>query len=186
MPKIDPHQSWVPLQARFETETSERARTLVKEVRDHMEFEIKGEIEPLMGTLTAEPVYHFWAQGFELEGRDAVLGFYTGLIASGANQFEVVIDNIIADDNGVVTEGQVKQAYTGKEIKAMGRTELLGETVTDSDLFVTTTQLITVWPGAPDGKLVGEDIYFGGDPFASVEKITPDDLPDYYQWENRV
>lgn len=186
MPKINPHQSWTQLEARLEPETSERTRMLIKEVRDHMEFEIKGQIEPLMGTLVTEPIYHFWAQGFELVGRDAVLGFYNGLIGSGANQFEVVVDNIIADDEHVVTEGQVKQVYTGKELKAMGRTELQGETVTDSDLYMTTTQLITMWPGAPDGKLVGEDIYFGGEPFANVEKITPADLPDYYLWEHRV
>lgn len=186
MPKIDPHNSWAPLEARLGTERSERARTLIKAVRDHMEFEIKGQLEPLMGTLTAEPVYHFWGQGMVLEGRDAVSGFYSNMIAGGANQFEVVVDNIIADENHVVTEGQVKQVYTGKEVKAMGRTELLGEPISDGDLFMTTTQLITVWPGAPDGKLVGEDIYFGGDPFANLEKITPEDLPDYYEWESRA
>jgi hypothetical protein len=108
------------------------------------------------------------------------------MIASGATQFEVVVDNIIADDERVVTEGQVKQVYTGKELKAMGMNELLGDTVNDGDLYMTTTQLITVWPGAPDGRLIGEDIYFGGEPFANVEKITPDDLPDYYQWQSRV
>ena len=186
MPRIDPYQSWKSLEARLETESSERARVLIREVRDHMEFEIKGELEPLMGTLTTEPIYHFWAQGFVLEGRDAVVEFYRNLIASGSNQFEVVVENIIADDERVVTEGQVKQVYTGKELQAMGRTELLGETVANGDLFLTTTQLITVWPGAADGKLVGEDIYFGGDPFANVEKIVSGDLPDYYLWEHRV
>jgi hypothetical protein len=186
MPKIDPYQSWGPLEARLATETSQRARTLIKEVRDHMEYEIKGQLEPLMSTLTAEPIYHFWGQGMVLEGREAVAGFYGGMIAAGGNQFEVVVDNIIADDNRVVTEGQVKQVYTGKELKGMGMTELLDTTINDADLFMTTTQLITVWPGAADDKLLGEDIYFGGDPFANVEKITADDLPDYYRWEDRV
>jgi hypothetical protein len=179
MPKIDPYQSWGPLEARLATETSQRARTPIKEVRDHMEYEIKGQLEPLMSTLTAEPIYHFWGQGM-------VLGFYGGMIAAGGNQFEVVVDNIIADDNRVVTEGQVKQVYTGKELKGMGMTELLDATINDADLFMTTTQLITVWPGAADDKLLGEDIYFGGDPFANAEKITADDLPDYYRWEDRV
>lgn len=186
MPKIDPYRSWLPLEARLDSETSERARALIREVRDHMEHEIKGELQPLMATLTTDPIYHFWGRGMVLEGREAVQSFYSNMIASGANQFEVVLDNIVADDARVVTEGQVRQVYTGKEVKAMGMTELLGDAIADDDLFMTTVQLITVWPGATDGKLVGEDIYFGGDPFANVEKITAADLPDYYQWENRV
>ena len=183
---IEPHRSWLALESHLEKVTSPAARNLVTQVRDHMEYEIKGELEPLMNTLTAEPVYHFWSQGMVLEGREAVHGFYTNLIASGANQFEVVIDTVVADDHHVVTEGQVRQVYTGKELKGMGRTEVDGKPVEDSDLFMTTTQLVTVWPGASDGKLVGEDIYFGGDPFSSLVRLSPDDLPEYYEWRSRT
>lgn len=186
MAKLNPYDSWRPLEARLETESSDRVRMLVQAVRDHMEHEIKGELEPLMDTLTAEPIYHFWGRGLVLEGREAVRAFYANMIGAGGNQFEIVVDHIVADHDRVVTEGQVKQVYTGKEVRAMGTTELLGEPVEDGDLFLTTIQLITVWPGDPDGKLVGEDIYFGSDPFASVEKITADDLPADYRWQDRV
>lgn len=188
MPKINPWNSWQPLENRWRQETNPRIATLVKAVRDHMEYEIKGEIDALMGTLTAEPIYHFWGgpQNMVLQGRAMVEGFYKGMIAAGGNQFEVVVDKIIADTANVVTEGQVKQVRTGKELKAQGVNEINGIAIGDKDLYLTTAQLVTVWPGDAEGKLVGEDIYFGEDAMKRVEKITAADLPSYYRWEFRT
>ena len=187
MPKIDPHASWAPLHAKAEAETDPRRKALLQAVGDHMEAEICGHLEPLMATLTAEPVYHFWGNNVMLlEGRQAVEAFYRNMIAGGGNQFEVVTDNIIAGADHVVSEGQVKQCYTGKELKAMGMTEVNGEAVEDGHLFVTTAQLVTVWPGDPDDKLIGEHIYFGSDPFAQIERVEASDLPDYYEYQHRI
>ena len=54
------------------------ALALVLKVRDHMRAEILGELDPLMATLTQEPVYHFWGNGdpVELRGGDVIRGFY--------------------------------------------------------------------------------------------------------------
>jgi hypothetical protein len=187
MPKIDPHASWAPLHAKATAETHPRRKALLQEVGDHMEAEICGRIEPLMATLTAEPIYHFWGNMvMVLEGYAAVEEFYRNMIAGGGNQFQVITDNIIAGDDHVVTEGQVKQCYTGKELKAMGRTEVNDEPLADDQLFVTTAQLVTVWPGDPDNKLIGEDIYFGSDPFGNIERIEASDLPDYYEYKHRI
>jgi hypothetical protein len=87
----------------------------------------------------------------------------------------------VVDDGAVVTEGQVKQVYKGAALKAMGMDAVGGERVADDDLFMTTAQLVTVWPADAVGKLIGEDIYFGHDPFRNVERIGREDLPDYYQ-----
>ena len=187
MLKINPYQSWLPLDARYQRETDERIRTLVKAVRDHMEYEIKGDVPRLMATLTAQPIYHFWGNApFVLAGRAAVEGFYTQMIAAGGNQFEVVVDKIIADRANVVTEGQVKQVVTGKELAAQGRNEINGAAFANDTLFISTAQLVTVWPADADGKLVGEDIYFGDQPMTRLERITATDLPDWYRWQHRV
>ena len=188
MALINPSDSWLPLDARYRAETDPRVHRLIKAVRYHVEHEIAGDLEALMNTLTAEPSYHFWggAAPMVLTGRAAVEGFYKQLIASGGNQFEVVVKRIVADAGSVITEGQVKQVYTGKELGAMGRSEVHGAPVANSDLFLTTTQLITVWPSDADGKLVGEDIYFGEAPLTHIEKITRADLPRGYRWEHRV
>jgi len=182
MAKINPHHSWLPLEARAAEESNARRKGLLTEVRNHMEYEIKGQLEPLMGTLTASPVYHFWgSQPSVLEGYDAVKAFYTDMMTRGGQQFEVVVERIVVDDGAVITEGQVKQVYKGEALIAMGMSELNGQPVSAGDLVLTTTQLVTVWPADSQGKLVGEDIYFGHDPFLRAEKITPADLPDYYQ-----
>jgi hypothetical protein len=182
MSAINPHQSWLELEARAAKTENELHRALLTEVRNHMEFEIKGNLEPLMDTLIAEPIYHFWRdEPFTLEGAAAVRGFYENMIASKTNQFQVVTERIFVDDGGVITEGQVKQIYTGPMVQGMGVTELNGSPVTDDDLILTSTQLLTVWPAGEGAKLVGEDIYFGHNPFLNARRISASDLPDYYQ-----
>ena len=183
MPKLSPFNSWLPLEERARQETDPRVRMLITAVRDHMEHEIRGNLPELMATLTAEPVYHFWNPNgaFELRGRAAVDGFYQNLIASGGNQFEVVVDKIVADHGNVITEGQVKQVTTGKAMLAAGRTEVKGVAIAPDDLYLTRAQLVTVWPGDADGKLVGEDIYFGEDAMSTAVKISREDLPPGYR-----
>jgi hypothetical protein len=181
VPRIDPHRSWLPLEARAAAEPNSRRRGLLLQVRDHMEHEIKGQLEPLMATLTATPVYHFWgASPFVLEGRDVVETFYRDMIARGGQQFEVVVERIVVDDDAVITEGQVKQVQRGAALLAMGVESLGGEPVSEDDLILTTAQLVTVWPADADGRLIGEDIYFGHDPLRYAERIQRADLPDYF------
>ena len=182
MPRIAPHDSWLTLEARAASETNPRHKLLLTQVRDHMEHEINGNLEPLMATLTAEPIYHFWGNSPNIiEGYAAVEAFYAGMIASGSQQFEVVNNRIVVDDDTVITEGRVKQAYQGAGLLAMGLTNANGIDVTEAGLYLTDTQLITVWPADPDGKLIGEDIYFGQDPFTTLAVIDQSDLPDYYR-----
>ena len=185
MSLIDPHSSWNVLTefaAGYENVDDPVAK-LVLEVRDHMAAEIQGDLDGLMATLTAEPVYHFWGNGepMVLQGRAAVEGFYRDMMGRGGNQFEVVTDNVIASTSHVVTEGQVKQVYTTKALSEMGMTEVNGVAVASSELWLSNAQLVTVWPNDGQGKLVGEDIYFGQSPFTTLSPITRADLPDYYQ-----
>ena len=182
MNKIEPHQSWLPLEERAAKETNPRHKKLLTEVRDHMEHEIKGELEPLMATLTEEPIYHFWGDNPNIiQGYDAVKGFYQAMMSVGGQQFEVVVERIVVDDGAVITEGQVKNVQKGANLKAMGVEEVEGAPVEDDELFVTTAQLVTEWPADEKGKLVGEDIYFGENSANNIERITRDEIPDYYQ-----
>ena len=54
--KIDPHKSWIPLREKADETENLSHKKLLNEVANHMEAEIKGQLEPLMNTLTAEPV----------------------------------------------------------------------------------------------------------------------------------
>jgi hypothetical protein len=180
---IEPHKSWLPLEAAAAREPDPRRAALIREVARHMEAEIKGQLEPLMDTLTRDPVYHFWGNGapMVLQGRDAVAGFYSGMFATGREQFEVVVDKVIASNHNVVTEGQVKQVNRGRDLKATGMTHVGDTPVEDDDLWLSNAQLITVWPADAAGKLIGEDIYFGVNPMQTLRRITADQLPPYYK-----
>lgn len=180
---INPHNSWLALEERAAAEDNPRKKALVTAVRDHMEHEIKGELDPLMDTLTTHPIYHFWGQAEPsvIEGRDEVRAFYSGMFATGGQQFEVVVDKVVVSDNHVITEGQVKQVHKGASLAAMGVTEVDGEPVADDDLFVATAQLVTLWPGDDENRLIGEDIYFGSNAFSEIERITRKQLPPYYR-----
>ena len=188
MPILNPTNSWLALDARCRAEQFASISQLLKAVRDHVEYEVTGQLDALMGTLTADPVYHFrgTAAPMVLKGRATVEGFYRQMIAAGGNQFEIVIDRIVADAGSVITEGQVKQVHTGAELTAMGRSEVAGAPIERADLFLTVTQLITVWPNDGAGLLVGEDIYFGEAPQTNIRRIDRTDLPRGYRWEHRV
>ncbi len=187
MAKIDPRRSWARFDARLEREPDEVVRGLIMEVRNHMKAEILGELEPLMATLTENPVYHFWGHLPEmtLEGQEAVRGFYTDMMSRGGQQFEVVTENIIADTGRVVTEGQVRQLYAGEDLAAMGMTEVDGDALDANGIYLGTNQLITVWPNDGNGKLVGEDIYFGQPVGQVLEKVSANDLASGFDWHDR-
>ncbi|MCR9280006.1 MAG: nuclear transport factor 2 family protein [Pseudomonadaceae bacterium] len=180
---LDPHQSWLPLEAAAAQESDARKAGLLTEVRNHMEAEIHGRLDDLMATLTAEPVYHFWGRGDAtlLSGAEAVRGFYSAMFASGGEQFEVVIDRVIASSDHVVTEGQVRIVHRGADVLAAGVSEVAGEAVTENSLYVSNAQLVTVWPADEDGKLIGEDIYFGEDPLTKLVPIDKAQLPPYFR-----
>ena len=180
---INPHHSWLPLEARAAKEADPRRRTLITRVRDHMEHEIKGQLDPLMNTLTEQPIYHFWGNDAPsaIEGREAVRAFYAGMFQTGGQQFEVVVDKVLVTHDHVVTEGQVKQVHKGEALNAMDLHRVGDEPVAAGSLWLACAQLVTLWPADEAGNLIGEDIYFGASPFASLTRITAADLPPYFR-----
>ena len=71
----------------------------------------------------------------------------------------------------------MRNSYSGEAVLAAGINEVGGEPVDASAKYGGSAQLLTVWPADPDGKLIGEDIYFGSNPFESLEKLAPEDVP---------
>ena len=173
VPSFDPEQTWRPVEERLARESDPRRRQLLTEVRDHMRAEIRGELEPLMATLAPEPRYHMWGMGAELgpKGRDAVATFYENMIAGGGNRFHFDIRRIVVDEGAVVTEGAMLQPMSGSVLVASGVTEVEGEPVDAEAEYLSEWQIITVWPGDEDGKLIGEDIYMGSQPMEKLRRL---------------
>lgn len=170
--EFEPERTWLALEARMEKETHPRVRANLEAVRNHMRAEIRGEHGPLMETLTAEPRYHMWGTPTEAgpKGRENVSAFYENMIASGGNRFQFDVRRIVADEGSVVTEGVMRSSMPGAVLKASGVETVDGEPVTDDGEYVAEWQILTVWPFDADGKIIGEDIYFGSPPMDRVGK----------------
>jgi hypothetical protein len=172
-PKFDPEESWAALDRRIEQETNSRRRQLLEQVRDHMCTEIRGELDGLMATLVDEPRYHFWGTPVEggPKGRSAVEDFYRQMIAGGGNRFHFDIERIVVDDDSVVTEGKMRQKVPGAAIAASGLEEVAGEPVDSEATYLAETHILTVWPMSSDGRIIGEDIYFGSQPLERLSRF---------------
>ena len=177
--KIDPTNTWAAVEAAYEKETNPRHKKLLMEVRNHMKTEVCGDLEGLMDTLTANPEYHMYGAGAPPapKGRENVRAFYSGMIAAGGTLFEFDVERIFVDDNGVITEGKLRNTYAGATVLQAGVTDVNGEPVDPEATYAGQSQLLTVWPADPDGKLIGEDIYFGSSAFDNLEKLSPDEIP---------
>jgi hypothetical protein len=172
-PQFDPERSWESLEERIEIENDPRCRQLREQVRDHLRAEIRGEFDALMATLDDDPRYHLWGMGEELgpKGREAVATFYKDMIATGGNHFEFEIRRIVVDHDTVVTEGVVRALMPGAAVVASGISELSGAPVDTDARYISENQIITVWPAAEDGRIRGEDIYFGSPVLSSIELL---------------
>jgi hypothetical protein len=162
-PEFDPERSWAPIEARIDQESEPRHIRLLEQVRDHLRTEIRGELPGLMATLTDEPEYHLWGMPVEAgpKGRAAVEAFYTGMIAGGGNNFHLEITRIVVDADAVVTEGRMYTRVPGSIVLASGIEQVDGEPVDAETFYLNSAQVLTVWPGAEDGRLIGENIYMG-------------------------
>ena len=172
-PDFDPEQSWAPLERRIESETDARRRQLLEQVRDHMRTEIRGELDGLMKTLVDEPRYHFWGTPVEggPKGRDAVEAFYRQMIEGGGNRFHFHIERIVVDDESVVTEGKMLQRVPGTAIGASGINEVEGEPLDVEATYLAESHILTVWPMSAEGRIIGEDIYFGSPPLGRLTRL---------------
>jgi hypothetical protein len=171
--KFDPDQSWAPLDARISKETDPRRREVLQQVRDHMCTEISGDFDGLMATLTDEPRYHFWGLPIEggPKGRKAVAEFYSQMIATRGHRFHFDIERIVVDEDTVVTEGKIHQTIAFEALRASGIDEVGGEPLDDDATYIAETHIVTVWPIAPDGRIIGEDIYFGSPPLENLRRL---------------
>lgn len=172
-PEFDPDRSWVPLEDRIACESDARRRRNLEQVRDHMRTEISGEFDALMATLVDEPRYHFWGVPVEggPKGRDAVAAFYRQMIDSGGHRFHFDIQRIAVDDDSVVTEGCIHQQIEVSALRASGIESVAGEPLDDQGTYLAETQILTVWPIASDGRILGEDIYFGSPPLDRLRRL---------------
>ena len=175
MTLIDQALTWKAVEERLAVETDAVVRHNLEVVLEHMRAEAALDVDRLMATVNDDPHYHFRngpARG-EFHGRDAVRTFYEGFAASGATKLQVDTYRLVADRYCIITEGVQRIAFPAATLA------MRGITVDDPSAdYLFEAWSVTIWPFDEDGKLIGEDAYYGGDGFRGIEqrKVQPGDV----------
>ncbi|MFT4518440.1 MAG: hypothetical protein ACI9JM_000821 [Halioglobus sp.] len=176
--KIDPRKNWALAEKRLATESDPICKRNLAVVLAHMKAEATLDFEGLLATVAEDAKYHFFGSEDDEafagpKGKENIEAFYKMIIEIGLSRIEHNIDRIVVDRFGVTTEGNMRIAYPGSLLQAMGHS------VDDPDaLYMYETQQMIVWPIDDAGLIAGEDSYSGQDGFLGIEnrKLEPGDI----------
>jgi hypothetical protein len=175
---IDQDKGWKAVEARLDATTDPRHRLLLTNLRDHLLAEATADFDKLLGTLAADPEYHFWIDGNGFgggpKGLPAVTSHYKNLYVERRHVLEYDIERIVVDDATIVTEGWFRQVYPGRVLLDRGAD------VDDPDgAYLVSVRLVLFWPYDGDGRLVGEDSYANGAMFSAecIRELEPSEVP---------
>ena len=165
------------VEERLEKTVSERQRSLLATVADHLRAESTADVDKLLATLTDQPDYHLWSGGRDVgpKGRDDVLGYYAQLVEDRRQILEFDVDRIVVDDETVVTEGWIRAINRGDIARNRG-----WEVDDEQASYLVTQRVVIFWPFDEDGLMLGEDGYATWDP-QGARKLAPDELPEAYR-----
>lgn len=168
--KLDPNKTWRLVEERLAGETNPVRRQNLELVAAHMRAESKADIDGVLATLTRSPRYVVHSSPDDpamnpTGSQEAVREFYFNtIVRTGAHRLEYDVDRVIADDDGVFTEGVMRMAYPGSTLVAMGID------VDDPDgYYLAVSRMGIVWPvDHSEHRLTGEEVYSNGEAFAGI------------------
>ena len=161
--KFDTAISTRALKARYDIAEDGPTRRSLAIVIDHIEAEIRGDLEATMATLVDAPVYHIHCMtradgttfSTEVRGVDQVRQMYVGAFASRAPQLQqYAVTMVVADERGVITDGVLRTPWKGADLRG------LGYDVDAEGDYLYEGRLCNLWPNDGQGRLIGEDFYF--------------------------
>ena len=154
---IDQSVTFRLLKERIAQTSNARHLKMLKQLLKHAEGEAAADLDMVMETLSANPAYHTFGSAPHMSpvGRDAIRKFYVEEIVNGGKYFfEFDMDRLVVDDNAIVTEGNFKSLYWGRDAQKSGLP------VDNPDAFyVMHKRMLIVWPYDEDANIVGEDSY---------------------------
>lgn len=162
--------------ARLESAVNERQRAMLEVVRGHMEAEARLDLDGLLDGQVDEPRYHIWGSGRDTgpKGRDAVIRYYSDLVAARRGILEYDIERIVVDDHAVVTEGDIRALQSGTVARAFGY-----DVDDDDATYLVRYRALVIWPFDEAGRMLGEDGYGGVHP-EDATRVDPAELPEEY------
>ncbi|WP_280218355.1 nuclear transport factor 2 family protein [Nocardia neocaledoniensis] len=168
--------SWQLLVDAIASEPDPRRRRNMEIVAEHVVHEVAGDIPALLATLVPEPTYRFWGptESRPAQGQTAVEAHYRSLIQTGKNRLEFHITRVIADHDNVVTEGEFRFAYRGRDVTMLSNAP--ERPVDENARYLVAIHCLIVWPISPEGLILGEDI-FAGEPPRVIRQLEPGEMP---------
>ena len=182
---IDPRKNWALAEKRLTEEADPRRRQILESLIAHSKAEAKPDFEALMATVAPNARYVSYTGGESAkanspEGKAGVAEYYSMIVGAGMNHIEHAVERMAVGRDTLTTEGEMKMAYPGKVLKAMGI-----EVPDESALYLYEDRLIIVWEFDDDGLVLCEDSYSGGDQprFEGIAE-RPVQLDQIYLWGN--
>lgn len=163
---IDPRKNWAMAEKLLAEEHDPRRRQILETLVAHSKAEAAADFEALMATVSPRAHYHSYATDDEAvneaqspQGKDGVAAYYRAIVESGCHHIEHDVERMAVGRDALTTEGQLKMAYPGAVLAAMGIA------VPDPDaLYLYQQRLLIVWEFDEEGRVICEDSYSGGGP----------------------
>ena len=141
--RIDPRKNWALAEQRLSAETDPRRRQILGTLIAHAKAEAKPDFDALLATVSPRAHYHAFASDDEahsLKGKDGVAAYYKAIVDSGCGFIEHAQDRLVIDQNSLTSEGELKMAYPGTILEAMGI-----EVPSAKDFYIYEQRLLIVW-----------------------------------------
>lgn len=176
---LDLRKGWLSYDAAHRSETDPRRRAILAVMKDHLKWEVLGQPERILESVSPAAVYRFYGLGqtVEYHGFDEIRAFYQGLADSGANVLQLDIEHLAVADWGLAAHGVWHQVYPGSSLA--GSDGLVRDDSVDDPAasYLVSQRMSWFFPFTHDDAplLLGEIVYFEQSPCA-VRKLDPGEI----------
>lgn len=175
---FDPSKTWTSMLDKLEKTSNPRHRKMLSEVITHSRGEVDGDLDAVLGTLSANPVYRYMRQAGpadEPRGTEAIRDYYVNdIFGAGRHILEGDKDRILVDDDTVVTEGTIRLLQWGRDLADRG------VQVDPDSTYLMTMRYLIVWPFDEEQKILGEESWNQWSR-QTLEKVADEDVPQSFR-----
>jgi hypothetical protein len=171
---LDLRKGWETYDEAWRAEPDPRRKAILAVMKDHLKWEVLGQPDRILESVSPDAVYRFYGLGqvVEYRGLDEIRDFYQGLADSGANVLQLDIEHLAVADWGLAAHGIWHQVYPGSAL--LGPDGLVQDaSVDDADAdYLVSQRMSWFFPFTADEQplLLGEIVYFEQQPSA-VRKL---------------
>ena len=182
---IDCRKNWRLAEDLWAEEKDPRRRRILETLIAHAKAEAAADFPALMETVSPEAHYRSYAtpdpatnEAQSPRGKEAVAAYYSGIVESGCHFIEHDVDRMAVGSDTLTTEGELKMAYPGVVLGAMGI-----EVPDPAARYLYQQRLLIVWGFDEEGRVLCEDSYSGGGAGFEGIDLRPIDADQIYRFE---